>query len=250
MSGDEWADHFSTGSVSYRRHRPRYPRALFEWLAATSPARDAAWDCGTGNGQAAVALGDFFTRVFATDRSASQLAAADRHPHVEYRAARAESSGLEGSSVDLVTVAQALHWFDLARFYDEVRRVLRRGGLIAIWCYGLMEIEPDVDRVVRAFYTEVVGPCWPPERRHIETGYRDLELPFPAVPAPPFTMTARWTLADLTGYVATWSATEIFRQQRGRDAMGELAAPLAAAWGDPGAARTVVWPLVVRAGRR
>lgn len=184
-AGRPWPDHFSTHSADYRRYRPHYPRVLFEWLAQASPARSAAWDCGTGNGQAAVALGELFERIVATDPSANQLAEADLHPRVEYRNARAEASGLTTASVDLVTVAQALHWFDLGLFYPEVSRVLRPGGLVAVWCYGLLEIEPSIDRIVGHFYENVVGPYWPPQRRHIESGYRELPFPFAAVVPPP-----------------------------------------------------------------
>jgi SAM-dependent methyltransferase len=247
--GRPWPDHFSRQAADYRRYRPRYPRALFQWLASISPARAVAWDCGTGNGQAATGLAEDFDRVFATDPSTNQLAEAEPHPRVEYRCAPAEASGLEGAAVDLAVVAQALHWFDLSRFYAEASRVLRPGGLLAVWCYGLMEIEPAVDRVVRHFYEDVVGPYWPPQRRHIETGYRSLPFPFPELVPPRFAMTAEWSLDELAGYVATWSPIKIFQEQRGFDPLPELAGPLAKAWG-PAERRTVVWPLHVRAGHR
>jgi ubiquinone/menaquinone biosynthesis C-methylase UbiE len=247
--GRPWPDHFSRQSADYRRYRPRYPQALFAWLASAAPARRTAWDCGTGNGQAAVGLAEHFERVVATDPSANQLAEAEPHAQVEYRSARAEDSGLEPASVDLVTVAQALHWFDLERFYAEVSRVLRPGGLIAVWCYGLMEIDPAVDPVIRHFYEDVVGPYWPPQRAHVESGYRELAFPFAPVAAPCFAMTADWSLEELAGYVATWSPTKIFQEQRGCDPLRDLNEPLSKAWG-AAERRRVVWPLHVRAGRR
>lgn len=248
--GRPWPDHFSAQSTDYRRYRPHYPRALFEWLANACAARDVAWDCGTGNGQAAMALAGQFAHVVATDPSANQLVEAEAHARVEYRNAPAEASGLAGGSVDCVTVAQALHWFELPRFYAEVSRVLRPGGVIAVWCYGLAKIDPGLDRVIGAFYEDVVGPYWPPQRSHVESGYRDLPFPFEEITPPSFTMTAEWTLAELTGYVATWSPIKIFEKSRGYDPLGELIPPLARAWGDPGRRRLVVWPLSVRGGRR
>ncbi len=249
VSKTGWPDYFSQHSADYRRYRPRYPRALFEWLARTSPARGTAWDCGTGNGQAAVELGALFAHVIATDPSRNQLGEAEPHPHVEYRVAQAEDCGLEDVSVDLVTVAQALHWFDLARFHDEVRRVTKPGGVIAEWAYGLMDIAPEIDRVVRWFYEDVVGRYWPPQRRHIENGYRDLPFPFAPIEVPAFAMEAEWSLAEVAGYVATWSPIKIYQKERGEDPLALLREPLSAAWGDPARRRKVVWPLGVRAGR-
>ena len=171
-------DHFSRVSSAYAAFRPRYPEVLFERVAALASGHASAWDCGTGSGQAALDLARYFEQVWGTDASAAQLAAALPHPRVHYRVARAEESGLLPGSVDLVTVAQALHWFDRPRFYDEVRRVVRPGGVLVAWCYDLMDIEPAIDAHIHEFYTRTVGPYWPPERSLVEARYETIEFPF------------------------------------------------------------------------
>jgi len=179
-------DHFSRHAASYAGHRPDYPAALFDYLAARAGAHELVWDVATGNGQAAHGLVRHFARVSATDASAEQIREAMPHPRITYRVAPAEASGLEPASVDLITVAQALHWFDLPRFYTEARRVLRPGGLIAMWCYHLMSVSTEVDRVLEHFYADTIGPDWPPERRLVEDGYRSLEFPFAEIQDAPF----------------------------------------------------------------
>lgn len=243
-------DHFSAGSPDYARFRPRYPAALFDWLASRSPAAALAWDVATGSGQAAVELASRFDRVVATDASAAQLASAERRPNVEYRREPAERSSLGAGSVDLVTVAQALHWFDHERFFAEASRVLRPGGLLAVWCYEVFETAPAVDAIVSRFYHDVIGAWWPPERRWIETGYADLVMPFPRVEAPAFALTARWDLDALVGYLGTWSAVQRYRADRGSDPLPAVRASLAEAWGDPAEERLVAWPLKLQAARR
>lgn len=244
-------DHFSGSAADYARYRPRYPDALFAHLAALPPARTAAWDCATGSGQAAVALARHFPRVIATDASAEQLAHAEPHPRVEYRTAPAEQSRVPDESVDLVTVAQALHWFDQDAFHGEATRVLRPGGVLAAWCYGRMELPRlALQRTVDRFYTEIVGPYWPPERRWIEEGYRTLRLPFPELAAPAFAMEARLSLDALVGYLGTWSATRRCHQATGRDPLPQLRDALARDWPAPEEPRRVRWPLALRIARR
>lgn len=243
-----FADHFSRAADAYAAARPRYPASLFETLAALAPARDRAWDCATGNGQAAVGLAEHFDEVAATDGSDAQLSRAEPHPRVRYSRALAASSGLPDGWADLVTVAQALHWLDLPPFYAEARRVLRPGGLIAVWNYNLMEIDARLDPTIRAFYQDTVGPYWPGERRIVEEGYRNLPFPFDEVEVPPQEMEARWTLEDLARYLGTWSATLRYRDARGHDPVEPLLAGLTKLWGAPDTKRTVRWPLEVRAG--
>jgi SAM-dependent methyltransferase len=245
-----FSDHFSGVASEYAEYRPLYPDALFDWLAGLAPRRDLAWDCATGSGQAAVALAARFDRVVATDASAGQIAAATRYPRVEYRVAPAEASGLQPGSVDTLTVAQALHWFDRPAFYAEARRVLRRDGVVAAWTYGHPSIdEPRADAVLQRFYSRTVGPYWPPERALVDAAYRTIEFPFAEVEPPAFEMETRWTLDSLVGYAATWSAVTRFRAATGEDPMPDFAAALEAAWGDPGLARRIAWPLALRVGR-
>jgi SAM-dependent methyltransferase len=253
-----FSDHFSGSnfSAAYAAFRPEYPDALFEFLAREAPGRDEAWDAGTGTGQAAVALGRHFRHVIATDPSATQIEAATPHPRVDYRVGRAEQSGLGDASVDLVTAAQAVHWFDQPRFWVEARRVLRPHGVIAIWTYVLFEIAPEIDALVRAFYSGVVGPYWPPERRHVDARYETIEFPFAEFTAPSFTIERDLTLNDVAGYVRTWSATRAFMKHHQQDPVEHLVHDLTRAWavgggraGLPQGMRRARWPVTMRVGR-
>ena len=245
MSG--FKDHFSGHAADYARYRPRYAPGMFAWLSEQAPNRHHAWDAGTGNGQVAVALAEHFETVVATDASAEQIAVAVPHPRVSYAVAPAEDSKVTGA--DLVTVGQALHWFDLDRFWPEVRRALVPGGLVAVWTYAFMHVTPDIDAVLGTFYADVVGPWWPPERAMVERGYAGLDFPFEPVAAPSFAMEATRDLPSLVGYVGTWSATRRFIAGTVRDPLETLVSMLSPAWGDPSVERRVSWPLSFRAGR-
>lgn len=242
-----YRDLFSRDPAAYAEFRPRYPEELFRWLASIPARREFAWDAGTGNGQAAVALAAWFARVVATDASANQLSEASVHPRVEYGVAR-ETAGLAPQSVDLITVAQALHWFDRPLFWKEVERVLAPGGAVAVWCYELQRVTAEIDAVVHHFYHKVVGQYWTPERKLVETGYRDIEFPFIELTPPPFSMTAVWTVEHELGYIGTWSAVERAKQALGRDLVAELRPELEAVW-PPSTLLQVEWPLSVRVGR-
>lgn len=244
-----FTDHFGGHAAGYAAHRPTYPAALFAFLAGAAPGRDLAWDCGTGSGQAATGLAEEFAAVVATDPSAGQLAHARAHPRVTYRPGDEGTSGLADRAADLVTAAQAAHWFDLDRFYAEVRRVARPGGLVALWTYGLATISPAVDAVLLAFYRDRVGRYWPAERRHVETEYRDLPFPFEPVPAPPFSMTFTLDRPGLVAYVGTWSAVARCLEAEGRDPLPDLERALAAAWPDASDTRTIRLALTLLLGR-
>lgn len=242
-------DHFSGHAADYAAARPGYPAALFDYLAALPARHELAWDCGTGNGQAALHLAERFARVIATDASAEQLAQARPQPRIEYRQAPAESSGLAGGSVDLVTVAQALHWFEFDRFYAEVRRVLAPGGALAVWTYKLLSVTPEVDRILVPFATRTVGPYWPPERRYVDEEYRTLPFPLAEEPAPRFVGVEHWDLGRLLSYVSTWSSVKRYTRSQGEDPLPALAEALTGAWGDPAQVRAVSLPIYLRVGR-
>ncbi len=240
---------FHDYAADYASHRPTYPEALFDELARCAPGRGLAWDCATGNGQAALALASRFRRVIATDVSWLQLGEAAAAPGVEYVCASAEQPALRPDSADLVTVAQALHWFDHERFFAAVRRTLRPGGVLAAWCYELAEVDPAVDAVVGRLYVDVVGPYWKPARELLEQGYRTLDWPFEELAVPTTTMSVRWTLGAMLGYLSTWSAVHAYRREHGEDPLDLVRSDLERAWGAPGTERTVTWPLRIRAGR-
>ena len=240
-------DHFSKQAAGYAKFRPRYPQKLFEYLGSIAPSRQVAWDCATGNGQAAVGLASVFDRVIATDASEKQIANAQPHERVDYGVAPAENSGIGSATIDLIMVAQALHWFDLDRFYGEVRRVLRNNGVFAASAYNLLQVEPAIDAVVNRYYYEVVGPFWPPERKLVEQ-FADLPFPFYRVDAPKFEMTAQWNLDHLLGYLRTWSSTQRFIAAKGNDPLEQIMDDLRAVWGNSQQTRNVTWPLVLRIG--
>lgn len=245
-----FSDHYSANAAGYASYRPRYPRALFEWLASVAPDRRVAWDCGTGSGQAALGLAECFEMVIATDPSAAQVAHAARHPAIAYATMPAEQCALADGSVSIVTVAQALHWFDQPKFYAEADRVLVRGGVLAVWSYGLLTLhDPALDRAIRRFHGETVGPYWPPERRLVDEGYRSLSLPFAPLAAPDVRMDAEWTLDQLAGYLSTWSAVQRARTATGVDPLPEVVGELRAGWGPPNVERRVEWPVVLRVAR-
>lgn len=242
-------DHFSAQAATYAQARPGYPDALYDWLAAQCRSRERAWDAGAGNGQCAVALAARFQHVVATEPSAAQVANAIAHPRVEYRIEAAEQPSLQPSSVDLLCVAQALHWFDLERFWPAARKVLRPRAVVAVWSYQLSSVDPQVDRVYMHLYEEVLGAYWPPERSHIIDAYARLPFPFELLPAPRFDLHCEWTLAQYLDYLRSWSASARYQKVRGEDPVAGIADAMAAAWGDPLQPRAVTWPLQLRVGR-
>lgn len=207
-------DHFSAHSEAYRQSRPSYPPELFTFLSSLVECHNRAWDCATGNGQAAVALAQHFKEVIATDASAEQIRCAYPANHVTYRVATAENSGLETESIDLITVAQALHWFDQESFFKEVSRVLKPKGVFAAWCYRLFRVEGlhenALNHLIHEFYEEVVGSYWPPERIHIDSEYATLPIPFNPIQTPSFWIEPKLTVHGLCDYLSTWSAVRYY----------------------------------------
>lgn len=243
-------DHFSAGAQDYLRHRPTYPEALFAHLAQLAPSRERALDVACGNGQAALGLAPHFEEVVATDGSQAQLDHAVAHPKVHYRRALAEATGLEAGSVDLVTAAAGAHWFDLDRFFAEVRRVLRPGGVVALWTYdGAPRVTPEVEAEIQHLREHIAGSDWPPGFEYVRDGYRNLPFPFEALEPPALVASARWDVDTLLGHLRSWSAVQRHTQREGRDPVQDVEPALRAAWGPEVEARDIVWPLHFRIGR-
>jgi ubiquinone/menaquinone biosynthesis C-methylase UbiE len=249
-------DHFSTGSSSYAAFRPVYPAALFEWLAAQCREHDLAWDCATGNGQAAAGLAAHFIKVIATDASAQQIQSAKPRTGIEFRVTAAEESGLQNASVDMISVAQAVHWFDLGRFYAEAKRVLKPGGMIALWGYGVLVPPGTLNELLKHFYAQTVGSYWPAERVLIEDSYKGLAFPFEEMAVPDFSIDVRWNLPRLIAYLSTWSAVKRYIEENGKDPLITLEAGMRAEWQGTDGVRcspetpiTLKWPLFFRVGR-
>jgi SAM-dependent methyltransferase len=218
-------------------------------LADRCERRELAWDAGCGNGQLSITLADQFDHVVATEPSQAQIDAALAHPRVEYRCEPAEKSTLGDASVDLAVAAQAAHWFDWPRYVAEVERVARPGALVALVSYGILHVDGDAGRIIAHYYRDVVGPYWPPGRKHVENGYRDLAWPWQTVEAPPVDMTAQWTRDELVGYVTTWSATVKLVDSAGPAAFEAFRSQLATVWPEH-EQRSVTWPLAIRLARR
>jgi SAM-dependent methyltransferase len=242
-------DHFSSHSSGYAAYRPTYPPELVTFLAGIAPRTERVIDCGCGNGQLSVLLASRFRQVVAVDASAAQIAAAQPHERVVYRVAPADRTGEADGSADLLTVAQAAHWFALDPFYEEVRRVLRPRGVVALITYGILDVNEDIKPLVDDFFFKVIGPYWPAGREHVNTGYRQLAFPFDEVEAPALSSDVSWTFPEFIGYIDTWSAVREAEKAVGREPIITFADALARVWGAPHRRRGIRWPLSMRVGR-
>jgi ubiquinone/menaquinone biosynthesis C-methylase UbiE len=240
-------DRFSAQAAAYARYRIAYPPELYAWLLPLVPHRYRAWDCATGNGQVATVLAQYFEQVEATDLSASQLRQAVPQPNVRYQVASAEQTPFPHQHFDLITVAQAVHWFDPGAYHQEVRRVARPGALLAEWGYGLVKIDPEIDGLVQEFYAHTMRPYWDENRWHIDDEYARIPFPFAAVQRQHFSVRRQWSASWFLDYLRTWSSVANFQQQHGTDPVELVAAPLTRLWGAE--AREVRFPVFVRVGR-
>ena len=208
MNQGERKDLFSTQSREYAAFRPTYPATLYEFIFQHLREKKCAWDCATGNGQVAHFLANHFEKVFATDISQQQLDQAIRKENIIYSISPAEKTSFPDNQFDLITVGQALHWFDRDKFYDEVKRVGKPGSILAVWGYAFINIEPVIDEIIVKFYHDTVGPYWDPARKLVEEEYKSITFPFEEIPTPGFFISTHWTLAHLAGYLESWSATQ------------------------------------------
>ena len=218
---------------------------MFAWLSSITSAHGYAWDCATGNGQAAHQLSSYYRRIIATDGSKQQISNAEPLENIEYAVAFETCPLIAGNSIDLVTVAQAIHWFDTNKFFDEVNRVLKPGGVLAIWGYNLLSISPDIDEIINNFYWNTLNGYWPPERKILEDQYASITIPFHELKTPSFEMIKQWDLQQLVGYLATWSAVKNYRQAEKIDPIPRLTGQLSDLWGNNDQI-TVTWPLTIR----
>lgn len=244
-AGRNW---FAHGGADYARFRPHYPPELLAWLAALPAAHRLAVDVGCGSGQLTAALAGSFDLVVGLDPSPGQLAQARAGAGLRYACAKAEQLPLPAASADLVVAAQAAHWFDLPRFYAEVRRVAAKGARLALVSYGVLRLPPDLQPCFSHFYDHVIRPYWPPQRRLVDDGYRSLPFPFRELPAPAMRIVHPWRARDFTGYVTTWSAVCRLREAGQTRLLARFVEDISALWGDGQALRTVTWPLQLRVG--
>lgn len=242
-------DYFSSQAKDYARHRPSYPATMFEYLASIAPSRDLAWDCGTGNGQAALALAEYFQHVIATDASAAQIESAFPHAKVGYRVEPSEKTGIKSGSVDLITVGTAVHWFDFDPFYAEVRRVGKLGTILAVWTYYFPIIELEIDRWLEHFYWDTLSGYWPERIHYLEERYETLPFPFEEIKPPEFEMQATWKLENMAGFLASWSAVRKLVEAQGESAFNEPIRELERIWKKGTEAREIRWPLYFRIGK-
>src|SRR5215208_1921007 len=242
-------DHFSKQSQLYAQYRPKYPGEIYAYLASIAPENSLAWDCGTGNGQAAIGLAKYFDKVFATDASAEQISRVHPQPNVEYHVEPAEHVSLKDSSVDLVTVAVAIHWFNFDEFYREVKRVLKPNGIHAACTYNAVEVSPEIDSLVRQYYYEILSGYWPERIHYLEEEYKTIPFPFEEIIPPSFVMEINWNLIQYAGFLDSWSATQRYKAQKGDHPLGLIWDKLLAAWGDENEKRLIRWPLHFRIGR-
>ncbi|MBX7206131.1 MAG: class I SAM-dependent methyltransferase [Bacteroidia bacterium] len=239
-------DNFSNHAAVYAKYRPVYPNSLFEFIYAQANGFENAWDAGTGNGQVSKVLSQKFKKVLATDISEKQLSHAQVLPNIVYLKAAEDVPQIQNASVDLITVAQAIHWFNRAAFYTEVKRVAKPNALVVVWCYSLAQVSAEIDFLINRFYTETIGAFWDEERRLVEQGYRTIEFPFKELPVPELSMDVYWEIEHVHGYLTSWSAVQHFIKANGFNPVDKLITELKPLWNG---SMPVRFPLHIRAGR-
>jgi ubiquinone/menaquinone biosynthesis C-methylase UbiE len=241
-------DYFSNHSKLYAAFRPTYPDELYNFIFRHLNVRDTAWDCGTGNGQVAQYLANHFSTVYATDISAQQLAHAFKAPNIIYSVSPAEHTSFNANQFDLITVGQALHWFQFDAFFSEVRRTGKQGGLLAVWGYGILAVSPEIDPLFLKFYHETVGTYWDYARKLVENGYESVPFPFESIKCPEFKLIVNWDLEQFGGYLESWSATQKFIQQRQYNPVPGFLDSIKMHWAT-GETREVTFPLFLKLGK-
>lgn len=241
-------DNFSTQAAEYAIYRPTYPKELYDYIFSLVKSKKAAWDCATGNGQVARELVLHFEGVYATDISKKQIEQALKLPNIVYQVESSDKVNVENDSFDLITVAQAIHWFNFDTFYSEVRRTLKPDGILAVIGYGIMNIDKKVDKAVHKLYEDFLGKYWDPERRYIEENYKTIPFPFEEIIAPHFQIKTHWNFNQLIGYLNTWSALQHYKNANERNPIEYMFTELKEAWGSD-AEKEVRFPILLRVGK-
>jgi SAM-dependent methyltransferase len=243
-------NHFGNKAAEYSQFRPHYPAELFQYLIQLTHHQECAWDVGTGNGQAAVALSPYFNKVIATDLKQGQLDRAEKKDNISYIACPAEKTPIEDKSVDLITVAQALHWFNFDEFYQEVQRVAKPDCLVAAWCYTLISISPEIDQQINHLYSDILGDqYWPKERQYIDSAYTDIPFPFQQIKTPTFTIARSLNFSQLIGYLNTWSALQEYKtRNQNKNPLDFIIEDVQKLWGAPDKEYITHTPLYLLAG--
>lgn len=249
MSGA--VDHFSSTSREYSFSRPTYPDVLYRFLNDITPNKDMAWDCATGNGQAAIGLCKYFKNVIASDASKGQLEHRFNRNNIMYEMFPAEKADIQDNSVDLITVAQAAHWFDLDRFYKEVTRISKSNGVLAIWSYGMHKIDNDIDKIREKLNVggDILGRYWPRETDYVKEDYKTIPFPFIEISSPKFEMTVNWNLDDLVCYMQTWSAVKRFSTEKKFNPLNLIMEELERLWGERDKRKVVKWDINLIVGK-
>jgi ubiquinone/menaquinone biosynthesis C-methylase UbiE len=249
MTMTTFKDNFSGHANIYLRYRPTYPKELFEYLKSLTTEHTLAWDCGTGNGQSAINLADDYESVYASDPSAEQLKNAILNDKVTYAVEKAEQTALENNTVDLVTVAQAVHWFEFDLFYAEVKRVLKKDGVIAVWAYSLPTVSIAFDSIIRDFHDNIIGEFWQVENKMIDLEYTTIPFPFEEITTPQFYIQKKLTLKELLGHFRSWSATQKFIDSYNINPLQDLEEKLLKYWLDENETKEITWKLILKVGR-
>jgi len=245
----EFKDFFSEQSTEYAKYRPRYPDELFEYLSSITNEHKKAWDCAAGNGQAALSLTHYFDEVIATDASEKQIQNATGHPKIKYMVASAENSGIESNSVDLLTVATAIHWFNLAKFYAEAKRTLKPEGTLAIWNYASSNVNEAVDSVTDHYMNEIVGSYAAPDFWRGVNSETDIDFPFDRIKTPDFKIRQNWSFRDYINYIMTWSPTRNYIKQKKSNPLEIIFDVFKKAWGDENEKKEIIWKLTLKAAK-
>jgi len=240
-------DNFSNQSEQYAKFRPTYPDELYQLLLSLIKIKDSAWDCGTGNGQVAHELSKHFKEVYATDNSENQIKNAIQQPNIFYKVERAEQTSFSGKSFDLITVAQAIHWFEFDAFYKEVERTIKPNGILAVIGYSLPDIDEQTNGIIKKFYHHVVGTYWDAERKYVDEHYRTILFPFKEIESPQFYSSYEWTLDQMVGYLNTWSAVQHYIKAKKQNPVDLIYDDLKGVWKQ--GTKTVRFPILLRIAR-